>query len=926
MTVDTSKATYSFFAYARGGIASGITDEYDPTLTNQPESHLAVSISGGADTANATVGLYGPGDVVAIDAKQVTRSVPDAETPAWTPNYFPHVEFDRPDYPWLFSPYEASGDRLHPWLALIVVADDADTTYVERHDVSQRPALTLSPGAMATELPNLEDRWAWAYVQVAGDLAASQLDAEQSDHPELVSSRIVAPRRLHPNAGYRACLVPAYEAGRAAGMGASTVSATLELAWTFDAQGDVLPAQGITLPVYHSWTFATGPDGDFASLARRLHAVKTPVGLGERDMDATEPGGGLPSAGTGLGGLQGALMPPSASLGGGPTMVFRDDLRALLDSADPAAGAPARPLEMPPPIYARWQAGVAAVPPWPPRRRKPGWLTELNLDPRHRAAAAIGTELVRRRQQQLMTSAWAQVGPIDRANQALAQAQLARHQLGATYHARIVEMKSNAHLVMLCAPALARVPDGGGGHTLFATTDPSRTAPGLTPMFRRLTRPRGPVARRADPAGRLAGAVDRLNSDPLAVRPARTAPDGTQMLDLLAATTPAEVAGGDPGNIPHRENDKLTGVEFQHGAETAQGAIQGWDQRPDPAPAPSVNLGQIAKILRLQLNPELSLPPRVARRVAVPVGRNWDPADPLESIMAAPEFPTPMFWPLRALSQDYVLPGLAKLDADNVTVVKTNNRFVNSFMIGLNHEMSRQLLWRGYPTDQRGTYFRQFWDHSGRVPPPGETSPPDLRDLTPLHTWAPSRSLGAADGAAAAGGDLVLVVRGELLRRFPNAIVSVVEANNATPMGLGAAERYPIFTGTLAPDVTFLGFELGRDEALNGGAAGKGWFFVIAQHPGEPQFGLTEEDEPGTPNPTNLPGLHGATWGDLSWPHLVSDQAALDAMTYAPAAPPASATPTDPSRPAWGTNAADMAAVSLRDPVRIAIHASQLIR
>jgi hypothetical protein len=49
-------------------------------------------------------------------------------------------------------------------------------------------------------------------------------------------------------------------------------------------------------------------------------------------------------------------------------------------------------------------------------------------------------------------------------------------------------------------------------------------------------------------------------------------------------------------------------------------------------------------------------------------------------------------------------------------------------------------------------------------------------------------------------------------------------------------------------------------------------------------------------------------------------------MTYAPAAPPASATPTDPSRPAWGTNAADMAAVSLRDPVRIAIHASQLIR
>ena len=31
-------------------------------------------------------------------------------------------------------------------------------------------------------------------------------------------------------------------------------------------------------------------------------------------------------------------------------------------------------------------------------------------------------------------------------------------------------------------------------------------------------------------------------------------------------------------------------------------------------------------------------------------------------------------------------------------------------MVGLNHEMARELLWREYPTDQRGSYFRQFWD------------------------------------------------------------------------------------------------------------------------------------------------------------------------------------------------------------------------
>ena len=301
---------------------------------------------------------------------------PTPETPAWTPNYFPHVEFDRPDYPWLFSPYEASGDRLHPWLALIVVADDADTTYVERHDVSQRPALTLSPGAMATELLNLEDRWAWAHVQVAGDLAASQLDAEQSDHPEARSRAAGSSRHggcTPTPATARASCPPTRPAERP---GWARRRSQRRSSW----RGRSTPRATCCRPRGSRCPSTTrGPLRPGRTATSALPAACTRLrcrsGLGERDMDATEPGGGLPSAGTGLGGLQGALMPPSASLGGGPTMVFRDDLRALLDSADPDAGAPARPLEMPPPIYARWQAGVAAVPPWPPRRRKPGWLT-----------------------------------------------------------------------------------------------------------------------------------------------------------------------------------------------------------------------------------------------------------------------------------------------------------------------------------------------------------------------------------------------------------------------------------------------------------------------------------------------------------------------------------------------------------------------
>ena len=41
--------------------------------------------------------------------------------------------------------------------------------------------------------------------------------------------------------------------------------------------------------------------------------------------------------------------------------------------------------------------------------------------------------------------------------------------------------------------------------------------------------------------------------------------------------------------------------------------------------------------------------------------------------------------------------------------METNQRFIEAYMVGLNYEFARKLLWREYPTDQRGSYFRQFW-------------------------------------------------------------------------------------------------------------------------------------------------------------------------------------------------------------------------
>ena len=55
-----------------------------------------------------------------------------------------------------------------------------------------------------------------------------------------------------------------------------------------------------------------------------------------------------------------------------------------------------------PPIYGRYYAGrnqVGAAQP-------PTWLDELNLDPRERVVAALGTRVIQEHQEDLMAEAW----------------------------------------------------------------------------------------------------------------------------------------------------------------------------------------------------------------------------------------------------------------------------------------------------------------------------------------------------------------------------------------------------------------------------------------------------------------------------------------------------------------------------------------
>jgi hypothetical protein len=164
-----------------------------------------------------------------------------------------------------------------------------------------------------------------------------------------------------------------------------------------------------------------------------------------------------------------------------------------------------------------------------------------------------------------------------------------------------------------------------------------------------------------------------------------------------------------------------------------------------------------------------------------------------------------MYEVLRDLSQELLLPGIEHVPPNTITMLETNAKFVESFMVGLNTEMGRELLWRGFPTDQRGTYFRQFWD--GKQP-----------DIQPIDQWG-TKSLGENLLGPGPDENIVLLIRGELLSRYPNAVIYAAEAKKnpdgtqVTPREPGPTEKYPIFRGTLEPDITFLGFDLTSTEA-----------------------------------------------------------------------------------------------------------------
>lgn len=1087
-------ATYAFLPFLRQGVGNQISDpdtlgSSDGTSTERPNLLVDLRVretaldGGQHDTlVSKTVQVVGPGDVTGINQRAIIQTEPKPFVDNFEDNGLAYIEFYEEDFLWRYTPASPdasvqNGERLRPWLALVVLKDDEHTLVP---NPSGLPFISIRPDQFDAAFHHQADTWALAHVHINQALAQTQGPGEVaaevgsllSQNPDAGLCRLLCPRKLAKSTGYTAYLLPAFETGRLAGLGLPTAGVPAQRpAWRKGAMPHSAQ-RPLDYPVYYQWTFRTGALGDFETLAAVLKPVVTAKSSATRPLDIQSPGFGLDGVAGGGVGFEGALRPTNFESPAWPVTApdkeFRSRLQGILNlSADLVSGSAVVTGPHPfyagtvgndpivvPPIYGIWHVNAQVQRLGP---ANPAWLQALNLDPRWRGVAGLGTQVIQANQEEFVNQAWQQIDQVNEANKRIQEAELAR-QVGQALHKKHLATASLDHLVMMTGTVHAlllsdqhdlgskltveqdfrasRIPNAARLPAFRKLIRPSpKTAPSTTALATSLGLGRQVITRfNADGApalttaplkrttlgtlsvgqvaGALAGATTQYANDSTAISkdllvklleekkaafsfagdeadlpaarallaqalaakaPAATvlaltqgalagivrisrAADHSQLTILLRAAEFEKFFKKDGHDVKvygslllqKQGTENTPDAQLKAGALAMQSQVVAFQQSfstfgaakaslPQPQLlAPLAKLAFMPDLLRLRLKPEVTMAERLLSTLKIWQNGVFVPLPKLEPVMAYPEFREPMYAYLLKLSKDYLIPNIDKLPKNSITLLETNQRFIEAFMVGLNHEMARELLWREYPTDRRGSYFRQFWNtHDNLLEP----DPEKKLAITELPTWQGDLGTHSPSGP---GATLVLVVRGELLVKYPDTMVYAQQAryNPADPrkprLLPADAEslnpqntKFPLFRAEIGPDITLLGFDLTDTEAHgeritapNQSPSGKnpGWFFLFKERPGHVRFGLDESiDERGD---HVLPTGNPATWNDLTWEHLVSKPADLATYHLTFSKP---LTTSQPSDYAWHRNSADLAAILYQNPVIFARHAGEMM-
>ncbi|MCI0662167.1 MAG: hypothetical protein L0220_13935 [Acidobacteria bacterium] len=834
--------------------------------------------------------LRGPGDILGISPRMFARIEPPPGTHDFEPTYFPYLEFVDPDFPWRYSPEitQASTPRAHPWLSLIILSkEEMDEMQGENIQVisslaDRRQFLSLR----GKYLPNLDEAWATAHVHLSG--LNQPIETFIENNPSRHCSRLFCFRRLAAETNYSAFLVPNYRAAVNAAFGLGQEDVGKNKAWVEPSAEDL-----IKLPIYFTWSFFTSESGDFEELARKLTPTAVdPKKIGIRAVDANLV---RSSAKVDLKCYflrEGALAAPGYSLNPEnkrSLFITTPMLNSLNESLKPPSDEEANidededPL-ITIPVYGQYFRKTDEVkPPENTQWSEPSpWIHELNMHFRNRVAAAFGTTVVQKNQDQYMRECWAQVGDIRKANEQRRRIQ-AGYLTAKTLENKHIKPLSDERFVLFSSPFHAQfaMQDSGETVSVKQALANSGISPGLfSATFRRVAH-RQVGIQRVKPTHTIEQVKSGYQLSPLQLK---AQPLLTNVPSLFANMM---------NQIPAA--DRVKPVSNQ--------------------PVIPVNPIDTSVNFRARFDIHTVLQDKLNANLVFNDGNTLNIPDNFDPVMAYPKIDEPMYKGVASLSSDYILPGIENLESNGVTLCEENRRFIEAHLVGLNHEMGRELVWRHYPTDQRGTIFSFFWDQVVANNPP-----PDIKEI---HRW--QNQLGANKDNVGQSANLVLVIKSDLVRRYPATIVYAMKIppkgnywsksypNNNPPMTADQMIN-PIFRAQVGNDILCVGFPFSLQN-VQGPARDGEYYFILQENQDLPRFGL---DLAGSKRIQESTGCQNQQidLNDLSWSDVTLDGAGyITEFEQSPLA-------RGDARP---TTSATIAYKTYQQPIRVAINASELL-
>jgi hypothetical protein len=741
------------------------------------DAYAADSASGGVDFE-----ITSAADIAGLVPQEILRTAPPRFADNAETTKLVHVDFAAADMPWRYTPRRVvDPNQLAPWLVLLV-----GTT--EELKIEGAKLVVQRPEVLADH--DLGQSKFWAHVQSEGTTT---------------TSRILSPRRLQPQTAYIAALVPAFDANG-------------ETAWDLGAG-----RSATALPLFYSWQFATGEEGDFETLAtaiapRRVENLgRAPLAYRRGDVQQHLH-------------VRGAITSLGTDPDGEPEATARADLAQFRNAVE-ALGAldPVGRSVVSLPRYGR---------PWVEDLDTTVWTATLNSDPRFRGTAGLGLWMGIEFQQALVDAAVAQLGAAPMAVKLVSDLAAGILCARSLWQRRLPAEGSRQ--VYLFSPSMRRIRTATGTALQAVTSDTSPLEQALFSTAARRMLRRGTALTRHSQNGYTGRKEIIESANVCPPSPPRTLP-GLPHADGLS-----EALGLPP-------LDRIERLEPRHGAVPAfridvdiQQLLSELATRlPHPArprcAAPDLDV--IAERLRDVLDPHGADAPavrRIARRIQ---GLDIATLEPPEVPLGL-DFPT---WTLlRERARDWLVPGIDQLEKHSVVALQTNPKFNDAYLVGINSQFINELHWRRLPIDRRSTPLKMFWGHINF-----DTGEPEA-EIKPLPSWPATSELGEVShqvlhpGDTVGQRDLVILFRSDLFRRYPSTLVYLVriptapalldDALKATPdFHYTAATRNtrafigPMFQGAIASDLVFFAFDVDPDTLDE-------FWLVLDEPPSERRF------------------------------------------------------------------------------------------